>query len=50
MASIADIKMAALAALIVLTTMFCAQKNETLADGEPNLSHTPLIETQVLMG
>ncbi len=50
MASIADIKMAALAALIVLTTLFCTQNNETLADGEQNLPHTPLIEKQVLMG
>ncbi|MEX0307294.1 MAG: hypothetical protein AB3N12_07890 [Ruegeria sp.] len=50
MTGIADIKMTALAALIVLTTVICGQSDETLAESQPGLPHAPLIETQVLTG
>ncbi len=50
MKDIADIKMAALAALIVLTTVIYSQSDETLAEAQPSLPHAPLIETLVLTG
>ncbi len=50
MTGFADIKMAVLAALIVLTTVICGQHEDERAEAQPDLPYAPLIETQVLTG
>ncbi len=50
MTRIADMKMALLAALIVLTSAFCVQDGDRLGEAEPELMKAPKIETRVLMG
>ncbi|WP_299668315.1 hypothetical protein [uncultured Ruegeria sp.] len=50
MTSFADMKMAVLAALIVLTAVICGQTNDKLADAQSVFPQAPLIETQVLTG
>ncbi|WP_424831105.1 hypothetical protein [Ruegeria sp.] len=50
MTRIADIKMAVLAVLIVLTSVLCRQNDDKLAEARPILLHAPLIETQRLTG
>ncbi len=50
MARIADIKMALLAVLIVLTTVICARDEGRVVEVEPVLMHAPTIQTQILAG
>ncbi|WP_420584528.1 hypothetical protein [Ruegeria sp.] len=50
MAHISDIKMALLAALIMLTTVICARDEDKVVDLDPVLTPAPLIETRILMG
>ncbi|WP_170360301.1 MULTISPECIES: hypothetical protein [Ruegeria] len=50
MIRVADMKMALLAALIVLTAVFCAEDEGKLVEVEPVLMNAPLIETQILAG
>ena len=50
MTRIADVKMALLAALIVLTTVFCARDEDKVVEVEPVLMQAPLIEIQLLAG
>ncbi|WP_160175160.1 hypothetical protein [Ruegeria halocynthiae] len=50
MTHIADMKMALLAALIVLTSVVCTRDEDKLAQVDPVLRNAPLIETQRLAG
>ncbi len=50
MTRIADMKMALLAALIVLTSVLCAPDGDRLSEVKPVLMKAPLIETRVLAG
>ncbi|NOD34698.1 MULTISPECIES: hypothetical protein [unclassified Ruegeria] len=50
MARIADMKMALLAALIILTTMLCARVEDKVVEVDPVLMRAPLVETLVLAG
>jgi len=48
MTRIADMKMALLAALIVVTTVICARDEDKIVEVQPVFMHAPQIETQIL--
>ncbi|WP_170400414.1 hypothetical protein [Ruegeria arenilitoris] len=50
MTRIADMKMALLAALIVLTSALCLPEKDRLGEVEPVLRGAPQVETRVLAG
>ena len=50
MTNFADMKIAVLAALIVLTSVICAPRDDRVGEVEPVLMQAPLVETRVLAG
>jgi len=50
MTHLTDMKMALLAALILLTAVVCARDEDKVVEAEPALMQAPFIETQILAG
>ncbi|MBO9446538.1 hypothetical protein [Ruegeria sp. R14_0] len=50
MAHLKDLKMAALAAMIVLAATLAGKEEERLGDVQPHFNEAPRIETRILAG